>query len=128
MGREAILPIDIIVPTPHKQYKTVEQHTEDVLRRFQAMYSQVKENNEAVFRRNARLYSGNIHDYKVGDQVFYYTGRKVKGKPHKITFGWLGPYQLTEKVSDVIFVLTPADPEGDEVNVHVTRIRPYFGP
>ena len=63
MGREARLPIDVIVPVPHQQYETVEQHTEDVLRRFQAMYSQMKETNEAVFRRNARLHSGNIHNY-----------------------------------------------------------------
>ena len=69
MGREARLPIDIIVPTPHQQYETVEQHTEDVLRRFKAMYSQVKENSEAVFRQNACLYSGNLHDFKVGDRV-----------------------------------------------------------
>ena len=65
MGREAKLPIDLIVPTPHQQYETVEQHTEDVLRRFHQMFSQMKANNEAVFRRNARLYSGNLHDYKV---------------------------------------------------------------
>lgn len=122
------MPIDIIVPVPHQQYETVEQHTEDVLRRFQAMYSQMKETNEAVFRRNARLYSGNIHDYKVGDRVFYYTGRKLKNKPTKITFGWLGPYELKRQVSDVIWVLAPCDTEGDEVTVHVTRIRPYFGP
>ena len=129
MGREARLPIDIIVPTPHQQYETVEQHTDDVLRRFQAMYSQMKENNEAVFRRNARLYSGNLHDYKVGDRVFYYTGRKLKNKPTKITFGWLGPYVLKRKVSDVIWILQPADTEeGDEVTVHITRIRPYYGP
>ena len=128
MGREARMPIDIIVPVPHQQYETVEQHTEDVLRRFQAMYSQMKETNEAVFRRNARLYSGNIHDYKVGDRVFYYTGRKLKNKPTKITFGWLGPYELKRQVSDVIWVLAPCDTEGDEVTVHVTRIRPYFGP
>ena len=128
MGREAKLPIDIIVPTPHQQYETVEQHTEDVLRRFQAMYSQIKEQNEAVFRRNARLYSGNLHSYQAGDRVFYYTGRKVKNKPHKITFGWLGPYKLVRKVSDVVWVLVPCETEGDEVTVHVTRIRPYYGP
>ena len=128
MGREAKLPIDLIVPTPHQQYETVEQHTEDVLRRFHQMFSQMKVNNEAVFRRNARLYSGNLHDYKVGDRVFYYTGRKLKNKPTKITFGWLGPYELKRKVSDVIWVLQPCDTEGDEVTVHVTRIRPYYGP
>ena len=128
MGREAKLPIDLIVPTPHQQYETVEQHTDDVLRRFQAMFSQMKENNEAIFRRNARLYSGNLHDYKVGDRVFYYTGRKLKNKPTKITFGWLGPYELKRKVSDVIWTLQPCDTEGDQVTVHVTRIRPYYGP
>ena len=128
MGREARLPIDIIVPTPQQQYETVEQHTEDVLRRFHAMYRQIQESNEAVFRRNARLYSGNLQEYKVGDRVFYYTGRKLKNKPRKITFGWIGPYKLTRKVSDVIWVLTPCDTEGDEVTVHVTRIRPFYGP
>ena len=128
MGREARLPIDIIVPTPHQQYETVEQHTEDVLNRFHSMFSQVKAENEATFRRNSRLYSGNIHDYKVGDRVFYYTGRKLKNKPRKITFGWLGPYKLVRKVSDLIWVLAPCDKEGDEVLVHVTRIRPFYGP
>ena len=129
MGREAKLPIDLIVPMPHQQYETVEQHTKDVLRRFQAMFSQMKENNEAIFRQNACLYSGNLHDYKVGDRVFYYTGCKLKNKPTKITFGWLGPYVLKRKVSDVIWILQPADTEeGDEVTVHITRSRPYFGP
>ena len=125
---EARLPIDIIVPTPHQQYETVEQHTEDVLNRFHSMFSQIKAENEATFRRNSRLYSGNIHDYKVGDRVFYYTGRKLKNKPRKITFGWLGPYKLVRKVSDLIWVLAPCDKEGDEVLVHVTRIRPFYGP
>ena len=92
------------------------------------MYRQIQESNEAVFRRNARLYSGNLQEYKVGDRVFYYTGRKLKNKPRKITFGWIGPYKLTRKVSDVIWVLTPCDTEGDEVTVHVTRIRPFYGP
>ena len=31
-------------------------------------------------------------------------------------------------MSDVIWVLVPCDTEGDEVTVHVTRIRPYYGP
>ena len=128
MGREARLPLDIIVPTPRQQFQTVEEHVQDVLRRFNAMYRKIQEQNEAVFRRNARLYSGNLHDYKVGDRVFYYTGRKLKGKPTKLTYGWLGPYKLERKVSDVIWVLIPLDREGDEVTVHVTRIRPYYGP
>ena len=128
MGREARLPIDIIVPTPHQRYETVEEHVQDVLRRFHLMFSKIKEKNEAIYRRNAKLYSGKIHDYKMGDRVFYYTGRRVKGKPTKLTFGWLGPYKLVRKISDVIWVLEPVLTEGDEVSVHVTRIRPYYGP
>ena len=129
MGREARLPLDIIIPTPNQRFETVEEHVQDTLRRFHFMFRQIKEQNEAIFRRNARLYSGNRHqDYKVGDRVFYYTGRKVKGKPQKITFSWLGPYRLEKKISDVLWVLTPADQEGNDVTVHVTRIRPFYGP
>ena len=92
------------------------------------MYQSMKEQNEAMFRRNAKLYSGNFHNYQVGDRVLYYTSRKVKNKPLKLTSGWLGPYKLTKQLSEVLWVLVPADKEGSEVTVHVTRIRPFYGP
>ena len=88
----------------------------------------MKEQNEAMFRRNAKLYSGNFHNYQVGDRVLYYTSRKVKNKPLKLTSGWLGPYKLMKQLSEVLWVLLPADREGNEVTVHVTRIRPFYGP
>ena len=128
MGREARLPIDLVIPTPNQRFETVEEHVQDVLMRFQKMYQSMKEQNETVFRRNAKLYSGNFHNYQVGDRVLYYTSRKVKNKPLKLTSGWLGPYKLTKQLSEVLWVLVPADSEGNEVTVHVTRIRPFYGP
>ena len=128
MGREARLPIDLVVPTPNQRFETVEEHVQEVMMRFQKMYQSMKEQNEAMFRRNAKLYSGNFHNYQVGDRVLYYTSRKVKNKPLKLTSGWLGPYKLTKQLSEVLWVLVPADKEGSEVTVHVTRIRPFYGP
>ena len=80
MGRAPRLPIDVIIPSPEKRYATEDQYIQDTMRRFEVMFSKMKENAETTFRRNARLYSGRVDEYAIGDLVWCFTKKQVKGK------------------------------------------------
>ena len=128
MGRAPRLPIDVIIPTPEKRYSTEDQYIQDTMRRFEVMFSKMKENAETTFRRNARLYSGRPNEYAIGDLVWCFSKRKVKGKPGKITDSWMGPYKVIGKPADVLLQLKPADYQGKAITVHITTVRRFQGP
>ena len=44
LGREARLPIDIIMETPERVYNSAEQYSEDILKRFKKIFSFMREN------------------------------------------------------------------------------------
>ena len=56
-GREARLPVDLVLPTPGEESRTMNSHVEEVLRRFNRIYAFMRQNNEATIRRNAKTYS-----------------------------------------------------------------------
>ena len=128
MGRNCRLPIDLILPQPQKRYETVQESVQDTIDRFHEMYQFMRRNQEATFQRNARLYTGKEHKFKNGDTVWYFCTRRVPGKPLKITDQWIGPYRVVGQPAPVLLRLKPADYEGEEVVVHVTRVRHYTGP
>ena len=128
MGRAPRLPIDVIIPSPEKRYATEDQYIQDTMRRFEVMFSKMKENAETTFRRNARLYSGRVDEYAIGDLVWCFTKKQVKGKPGKITDAWLGPYKVVGKPADVLLQVKPADYEGRTITVHITTVKRFQGP
>ena len=69
MGRAAKLPIDLVVPTPDRQYPDADAYIQETLIRFEEMFRFMRKHTEATFKRNARLYSGNANTFKVDDLV-----------------------------------------------------------
>ena len=128
MGRSCRLPIDLILPQPQSRYETVQESVQATIDRFHEMYQFMRRNHEATFQRNARLYTGKEHKFATGDTVWYFCTRRVPGKPTKITDQWIGPYRVVGQPAPVLLRLKPADYEGEEVVVHVTRVRHYTGP
>ena len=126
LGREARLPVDIVMETPERVYNSAEQYSEDILRRFKKIFSFMRENQQATIRRNTKLYS-NTKSFKVDDKVWYLCPRLVPGKPSKITDQWLGPYKIIEKVAEVLYKIKPADYEGAQMTVHVSRLAKHKG-
>mgnify|MGYP003312821645 CR=1 FL=1 len=127
-GRKCKLPIDLILPTPQRRYETVQESVRETMGRFGAMYDYMRRNHSAMFDRNAKLYTGNLDNFKDGDIVWYFATMKVPGKPKKITDNWIGPFKVVGRVAPVLIRVKPADYEGPEKLVHVTRLRPYVGP
>ena len=70
---------------------------------------------------------GNTHKFEPGDLVWYFTQRKIQGKPEKITDAWLGLYTVVDRISEVLISLKPANTEGRTIVVPCTRVRRYQG-
>ena len=124
-GREARLPVDLVLPTPGEEERTLNSHLDETLKRFNRIYAFMRTNNEAVIRRNAKIYSGKKHDYADDEKVWYLCPRKVKSKPAKLTDEWLGPYQIVERVAEVLYIIKPFEYQGPSITVHAARLLPY---
>ena len=70
-GREARLPVDLILPTPGEEEKTLNSHVEETLKRFNKIYAYMRKQNEAIIRRNAKIYTGKKHKYEIDEKVWY---------------------------------------------------------
>ena len=123
-GREARLPVDIICPSPEQRDHTLPEMVKMTIQNFERMYEFIRKNSNAVIRRNAKGYTGEMMDLKLGTEVWYLTPlRSVSGKPSKITDQWVGPY-IVEKVEDNIAEIRAKDHEGRVIRTHVTRLVP----
>ena len=119
-GREMRLPVDLVLPAPTKT--NLNQHVNQLLDRITKMYSYIRQNNEAVIRRNAAGYQNAKFNFKVGDKVMYLSPRKFGSKPGKITDQWIGPYTVIRRISDVLYRIKPTHFEGPSIAVHVARL------
>ena len=108
LGREAKLPVDLILRTPDHIYETVDMGIRHMLDRYTRIYNYYTQRNEATIRRNTRRYAAR-EKYNVGDEVWYLTARKVEGKPKKLTNAWIGPFIIQEKISEVLYRIRPKD-------------------
>ena len=124
-GREARLPVDLVLPTPGEEERTIHGHVAETLKRFNRIYAFMRTNNEAVIRRNAKVYTGKKHEYEEDEKVWYLCPRRVKSKPSKLTDQWLGPYRIVERVAEVLYVIKPSEYEGPSITVHAARLLPY---
>ena len=127
MGRPAKLPIDLVIPTPQRVYGDETEFIRETERRFHTMYTYMRNNSEAGFKRNAKLYSGNPEQFQEGDLCWVFSKRKVEGKPQKITDAWLGPYRVLGKPAKCLLKVEPADVDGRPFTVHMSRVRRFRG-
>ena len=90
-GREAKLPVDLVIPSPESGDQTLNQHVQSMLLNIRRMYEYVRKNQDAVIRRNSRLYSGDTSGFIVGAPVWYLAPltSAVGKKPLKISDSWV---------------------------------------
>ena len=123
-GREAQIPLDILIPSPNRPSQTMREFTKSTLNNFTRMYQYVQRHERGVIRRNAMLYSGRQTELMPGDVVWYLSPLRSRFKPTKMTDLWCGPYVVVKKLSPVNVLLKPRDYEGQLVTAHVTRVIP----
>ena len=127
-GREANLPVDLVLELPAGDRRTVQEQVSDSLQRFKRIYKYMLRNEQAVIQRNSTNYSTERAKCKEGDVMWYLTPRLVPGKPQKHTQSWTGPWTVVKIVAPVLVRIKPRNQEGKEITVHFSRLRPYHGP
>ena len=123
-GREARMPIDLVVAPPRGEGRAMDLHLDETLTRFRQIYRYIRHNLQGTVRRNADTYRGKISDYQRGQLVWYLCPRQVAGKPTKLTDQWIGPYKIVKKINDVVYRISPADFRGTPIAVHEARLLP----
>ena len=127
-GREANLPVDLVIDLPRSDRRTMEEQVRDSLQRFRRIYAYMLKNEKAVIERNSSNYVKEGQRVKEGDLCWYLTPRLVPGKPAKFTAHWTGPWVVLQQVAPVLVKVKPQNNEGKPITVHFSRLRPYHGP
>ena len=126
-GREATLPIDLVLPQPERPDLNENEQAETTMRRFRLLYEHMRKQQGAQIRRNAAAYSGKKSIFSEGDWVWYFSTRKGQ-KPTKMTNQWVGPYMILRELNAVLVEITPALFTGRSLVAHITRLRLYTTP
>ena len=124
MGREARLPVEIVIEAPTKKHENPEIYADELINRFVKIYAFMRKNQNATIRRNAKLYTRTTKEFHPQDEVWYLCPRMVVGKPSKLTDQWLGPYVIVKRMAEVLYKIRPKEFNGPEITVHVSRLTP----
>ena len=124
-GREAILPTNIVCPSPDLVDNSLNDHVKTTILNFARMYDFIRRNESKVIRRNAKLYNGLKDLFVPGTPVWYLSPTLTSsGKQRKLTNNWIGPYVVTEVLSTSVVSIKPLKMEGRTLNVSVNRLVP----
>ena len=126
-GREARLPVDLLVALPREDGGTVHDKVRSTLDRYREIYRYMREKGDAVIRRNSHQYEGKKNTWQPGDLCWYLSPRKIPGKSLKLTNRWVGPLEVVEKKAAVLVAVKNRSAPDKVWVVHVGRLRPYHG-
>ena len=76
-----------------------------------------------IYDRNAKPYP-----YQVGDKVWVFMPKTIKGLSRKLMHSWHGPYRLVHKLMPVTFELRTQTNKLLKAPVHVNRMKPFVDP
>ena len=127
-GREAKLPLDIIVGLPEEEERTVPEYVKDIVRGTEEMYQRVRQHNKTIIRRNGYQYDGHTHEAAIpGALAWWYCPAVNSRNPKKLTNFWRGPYVIVERPGKTLAVIKPVNAEGPRMITNLTRLRVYHG-
>ena len=123
-NRECKLPVDLVIPSPESQDTTVHDYVSSTCRTFNLIYDFMRRKQNAIIRRNAKLYTSGTYKFEEDQLVWYLCPRRINAKPSKIQDNWIGPMRIVKKINEVNLIIEPAYTQGKTLTVHVTRCIP----
>ena len=127
-GREATLPLDLIVSLPQPRTRSIAEHVSILWSRYSKIYQRMRKMGEITIRRNARQYSNKDPDFEPDTLVWYFSSRRIPQKPDKLTTSWTGPWKIIRRINQVMYLIKPAHTDtGRELTVHGAKLKPYDG-
>ena len=124
-GREVSTPLDLMYELPELIKPVPNNHWVWELRdKIESAHNLVRQNTQQAMHRQKRLRDTRISydQFKVGDQVFVYFPVKKIGTSSKLTPFWKGPFQITGKLSDILYKVNCGQNRTDQI-IHCDRIK-----
>ena len=128
-GREARIPIDLVLVAPIDHHSVV-QDTPTYVQETKAMLQRVHELARTKTGESSKRYkdyydsTSNDTVYKVGDKVWLHQPFVKKGLSRKLARPWCGPYTIVKKLSDVVFRIQKDGRGRKRTVVHFNRLKP----
>ena len=83
-GREALLPVDWVFPTPSIEKRTMYQWNRDMIEERQRANKSMREVQSGRVRRSEQLYKPLTQNIRVGCLVWYFDSRVIPATSHKL--------------------------------------------
>ena len=132
LGREVRLPAEIVFNSnTTRRNETVASYGEyvDILRsRIQKAHEVARNYLGVAAKRQKKNYDSRtmVHDYAVGDLVWYLQENRQKAVCPKLQPAYDGPLVVSRKISNLNYVIQ-INKEGKTKTVHHDKLKPYLG-
>jgi alkanesulfonate monooxygenase SsuD/methylene tetrahydromethanopterin reductase-like flavin-dependent oxidoreductase (luciferase family) len=125
--REPRLRIDTVSETyTAAEFSSPEEYAHVMRERMQSAYRLVHDHLKAAFAKDKRRIRIRECQFKVGDQVWYFSPRKYGHRSPKWSLQTSGPFEVVRRVNDVNYVIRKSN-RHPSFTVHIDRLRRYSG-
>jgi hypothetical protein len=130
LGREAELPIDIVMGYPEEDVieGTHHEYVDDMKQKMTLVHDRARENIKLKSDKQKRYYDlkAQPKGYEPGEAVWLLNPARKKGVSPKLTRPWEGPYLIVHKLSSVTYRIQKS-PKAKMKVVHYDRLKKYKG-
>ena len=124
-GRVPTFPVDLVFPLPESGGQSLHSYVEDRVELIQRAHQRMREIQQNVAQRSARLYNPrDAQRLKVGMRVWYFTPRVWGPGIRKLRSSWGGPYRIIREIAPALFAIK-AEPDGREIVAGSDSLRIY---
>ena len=132
-GRHAATPLDHLFGLPPRVAPTATNYPEYVQQlrqRIDAAHRYARQHIKGAVQRRRGNYHARKNLFQPGDWVWLFTPRTTLGESRKLTRYWTGPWEVVERINDLVVKIQPtgswAFNRGPEV-VSIDRLKPHSG-
>ena len=129
LGREILMPIDLVAGTPPgEEPSEITEYGIELRRRMTQIHQLVRARSGREMERQKKLYDRGktTEKYDKGDRVWERTTLRKKGRAPKLQRKWLGPRLIVRRHSDVTYLVASGPKKAPRV-VHFDRLKQYNG-
>ena len=125
-GREATMPLDIIVGNPPSSPQSYGQYTLNLRKTLEQAYKLTRKNMGTSAYRQKELYDRKIHGekFKVGQLVWLCNPVVPRGGSRKLHSPWVGPYKIVKCLADTVYRIQDTRTSRKRIVVHFDRLKP----
>ena len=125
-GRQARMPIDIVLGTASPPPCTVPQYTANLHASLEAAYAFVQHQMHHRLEYQKSCYDTRTQGkpFRIGDMVWLHNPAVPHGRSRKLHRPWTGPYRVVARLSDAVYHLQHVHCRRKRPVVHFDRLKP----